>query len=196
MDQLTQKQRLFVEAFVGDVTEAMQVAGYQGHANELQRRGKELLGTPLVAQAIKEKSKYLAKLNKTIADAEEIKEFWTGLMRNKDPHHLPERDDMGIIKPRENVPLQQRIKAAELLGKSEQMFVDKLQIEGSITVTDIITKAGEVDDDDLEAIEAEYEQLYNKKEKKQEATPVQALPSPESDDEGSVSGSDGVDSFF
>ena len=56
-------------------------------------------------------------------------------MRNRDPHHIAERDEHGSIEPIENIPLAQRLKATELLGKSEADFTENLAVNGNITVT-------------------------------------------------------------
>jgi hypothetical protein len=169
MDVLSPKHRLFVEAYSGDLLEAMQVAGFVGQPEQLTKKGKELLLNPHVHTAIQERSKYLLKISTVVADREERQAFWTSVMRNQDPHRLPILDDFGKAKPAESVPMAQRLKAAEMLGKSEADFTENLQVSGTITVTDIISDSYQIPDDDLEAIEAEYEEIYKiKKDTEQE----------------------------
>lgn len=160
MDVLNQKHRLFVEAYCGDVVTAMQLAGYVGDEATLEKRGRELLTNPNVEKAIRERSKYLAKTKTAVAHREERQEFWTAIMRNQDPHYIPEKNEMGVVKPRENIPLAQRLKASEMLGKSEADFSENINVKGTLTVTDIITRAYEISDEELDAIEAEYEEIY------------------------------------
>lgn len=161
-DVLNKKHRLFVEAYDGDLVFAMQAAGYQGQPAVLEKQGQTLLQNPKILEAIQERSKYLAKTKDLVASREERQMFWTALMRNKDPHRTIEVDEFGVPKQPEPIPISMRIKAAELLGKSEADFTEKHQIEGNITVTDIISQSYTIDDDDLDAIEAEYEELRQK----------------------------------
>jgi phage terminase small subunit len=161
MDTLNQKHRLFVEAYDGNVVDAMTIAGYTGTPSYLEQKGNEFLKNPLISNAIKERSKYKAKLLNTIADREERQALWTDVMRNKDPHAIPETDQYGAPKKPENIPLATRLKASELLGKSEQDFVDTLNIQGQLTITDVISKSYKLKHQDqneptIEEIEAEY----------------------------------------
>ena len=160
MDVLSPKHRLFVEAYSGDLLEAMQVAGYIGQPEQLTKRGQELLLNPHIITAIQERSKYLLKTQNIVADREERQAFWTSVMRNQDPHRIATLDEFGKAKPAEAVPMAQRLKAAEMLGKSEADFTENLRVDGTITVTDIITESYKIPDDDLDAIEAEYEEIY------------------------------------
>lgn len=162
MDLLSPKHRLFVEAYHGDVVEAMQVAGFVADPAILKKKGEDLLKNPTIQKAIRERSKYLAKTQTTIADREERQAFWTALMRNQDPNRVVEYTEHGVPKKFEPIPLAQRIKASELLGKSEVDFVERIDMSANLTVTDIITQAYSISNDELDAIEAEYNEVYHK----------------------------------
>lgn len=160
MKELNNKHRLFVEAYTGNNIEAMRIAGFTGTDGYLNQKAEELLADPLIMEAIKQRSKYRAKLLDTIAGREERQALWTAVMRNEDPHARKEVDPItNVPKPLENIPLATRLKASELLGKSEQDFVDKVELTGQMTITDVITKSyklNQKDDASIEEIEAEY----------------------------------------
>jgi hypothetical protein len=152
---LTKKHRLFVEAYAGDEVTAMLAAGFTGAPNYLKQKAEELLQNPLIQEAIKERSRFLAKTYKVIADREERQATLTAIMRNEDPHRKPEVDATGIPIPEGNIPLPTRLKALELLGKSEGDFTETLNIQGNVTLTDLVLKSYK-NDIPLEDIEAEY----------------------------------------
>lgn len=162
---LTKKHRLFVEAYAGDVISAMLAAGFEGVPAYLQAKGDELLANPLIQEAIKERSRYMAKTFKNIADREERQALLTAWMRNEDPYRVEEKDANGAPIPRGNLPESMRVKALELLGKSEGDFVDNVHHTGSLTFAELVGKSYEVEDD-IEAIEAEYNQVQEQKAKK------------------------------
>lgn len=155
---LTRKHRLFVEAYAGDVISAMLAAGFTGAPEWLKQEGEKLLENPIIIEAIKERSRYMAKTFHVIADRDERMALLTSWMRNEDPHRKEEKDAAGIPIPQGNLPESMRVKALELLGKSEGDFVDKLEVSGKLTVTEAIMKSYKLEelgmDDD--AIEAEY----------------------------------------
>lgn len=111
---LTPKQKAFVEAYAGNATEAAIKAGYS-------KRGAEAAGSRLLrnvnilAQIDRRESK---RAEKRIATRRERQKFWTEVMNNGD-HEM--RD---------------RLKASELLGKSEADFIDRFdgRLEGGLTV--------------------------------------------------------------
>ncbi|MGE4214858.1 MAG: hypothetical protein AB7E42_08795 [Anaerotignaceae bacterium] len=61
----------------------------------------------------------MAKRRKKVADAAEVVEFLTAVLRGDDA---------------EEVVVKDRIKAAQLLGKSYGMFTDKVKIDGDAVV--------------------------------------------------------------
>lgn len=179
LQTLNQKHRTFVDVYDGDDVKSMQLAGFQGATQYLKVLAKTLLDDPLIQAAIRDRDKYRSTQAGNIATREERQMLWSEIMRNKDPHKLEERDPVtNMPVPPSNIPMQYRLKASELLGKSEADFVDKLQVEGNLTITDIIQKSYLPDDASIEAIEAEY---Y--KAKGQAALPVPEISEPQTLDD-------------
>jgi phage terminase small subunit len=115
LDALPPKRRAFVLELVGkaagNATEAARSAGYAKPGEE----GYRLLKNAQVAAALSElRSK---RENAKIATAEELRQFWTSVQR-------------GEIPPDGSAALRDRIKASELLGKSQAMFLDRVEHSG------------------------------------------------------------------
>jgi len=177
MNKLSKAHRLFVEAYDGDLPSAMRIAGYSGADNYLTYKGNGLMNEPLIVEAIRERSRYINALKTTIASREERQKLWSDIMRNEDRYQKEEVDSNNVpIKMSPNIPLPTRLKASELLGKSEADFIDKIDITAQVTVTDLIKKSYIDDGRTIEDIEAEY---YLLKDKKQ--VPVIELNPSESD---------------
>lgn len=109
-DRLTPKQRKFIEAYSGNATEAARLAGYSGDDNVLGVTGHDLLRNPKIAHAIAEREE--RAITGLIATREERQAFWTQMMN--DP----------VVDARD------RLRAAELLGKSQADFIDKHEHSG------------------------------------------------------------------
>jgi hypothetical protein len=154
--KLNNKMKLFIEAYDGNTIEAMRIAGYEGTDNQLESRGSDLLQLPAIQDAIRERSKYIASTIRTIAAREERQAVWTSIMRNEDPHYKPQYNKDGQIIPEDNIPIATRLKAAELLGKSEGDFIDRVDIRAQVSITDVISEAYTIPQEKLDAIEAEY----------------------------------------
>lgn len=161
--KLNEKMRQFVLSFSGDVAEAMRLAGYTGTQQQLENRGNELLKTPAIVEAIKERSKYNASSVRMVAQREEIQKFWTDVMRNEDPYAKPVVDKNGVTQPEENIPLPTRLKSAELLAKSEGMFIERIDVRSQVSFVEIVQEAYSIPDSDLERIEIEYERNRQRK---------------------------------
>lgn len=110
---LTQKQKKFIEFYEGNGTKAARQAGYTGDDNTLAQTAFDLLRNPKIKEAIDLRLDEL--LSATIANRKQRQEFWTKLMND-------EGQDPRV-----------RLKASELLGKSEADFIGKsvLQDEGN-----------------------------------------------------------------
>lgn len=175
---LTKRHRLFVEAWDGtNRVAAMRLAGYEGTDEYLKRRADDLLKQPLIQEAIRMRSEYSAKTETAIADRKARQEWWTKLMYNKDEDAHPEVDKKtGVSVPKVNVPYNVRVKASELLGKSEGDFSETLRLEGTLSISELITQAQSIPDDELDAIEAEYYEKTGK---------VEQVPAPETEDQDS-----------
>jgi phage terminase small subunit len=159
LSKLTPRQRLFVEVYDGNEENSARLAGFSGAPNYLKKKGEELISDPLIVEAIRERSKYMADTKKAIADREERQQLWTSILRNEDPHRKEEVDENGAPVPEGNIPLPIRLKASELLGKSEADFVEKIDMTSHVTLSDIVLGAYKTSDKSLEDIEAEYKIL-------------------------------------
>ena len=106
---LTTKQQAFVDAYTGNATDAARKAGYQGSENTLAQAGKANLRNPHIIEAI-EKRRAPVTAGR-IATRAERQAFWTATMNDVE------------------LDYSHRLRAAELLGKSEADFVDRQRLE-------------------------------------------------------------------
>lgn len=170
MENLNAKHRLFVEAYDGDALKACRIAGWQGGDAYLKAKGEELLTMPLIIEAIKDRSKYTAATKNAIMSRQERQALWSDIARNNDPFQKPVKDSNGIeievLDP--NIPLATRLRASELLGKSEADFTENVQQNVNMSFDNLIQKSYQVERS-IEEIEADY---YKIKEAEQ-------LPAPE-----------------
>lgn len=102
MNRATLKQQKFIEAYAGNATEAARIAGYRCP----MQQGQRLLRKDEISNAIK--SRQVAELMPTILSRQERQEFWSRIMMN------------------ENESTRDRLRASELLGKSEADFTENV----------------------------------------------------------------------
>ena len=112
MAKLTARQQAFVEAYAGNATAAALAAGYSKKSARVQ--GRRLITKDNVAKAIKERE--AQRLAPTIATRQERQEFWTSVLRSEDE------------------AMKDRLKAAELLGKSEGDFLERVEMDQTVSV--------------------------------------------------------------
>jgi phage terminase small subunit len=105
--KFTPRQRKFIEAYKGNATEAAKLAGYSGDENTLGVTGYELLRNPKIALAIREREE--KRITGLIATRQERQEYWTLVMTD------PNADE------------KDKLRASELLGKSEGDFIEKIE---------------------------------------------------------------------
>lgn len=110
---LTVRQQKFVDAYCGNASAAARAAGYS--EKTAYSIGEQLLRNIEIVSAIKQRQDEARE--PLIADREARQKFWSETMLN------PE------------VEMQHRLKAAELLGRSEGDFCDKLTVDHDVTVT-------------------------------------------------------------
>lgn len=111
---LTYRQKRFIDLYAGNGTEAARGAGYEGTDMELSRYAHRLLKKANIRKALAERD--AKERDVRVASRVERQEFWSATMRD------PEQD-MGV-----------RLKASELLGKSQADFVDRVEQETTIVV--------------------------------------------------------------
>lgn len=138
VNKLTPKQRAFADYYIeiGNATEAARRAGYKG--KNLNRIASDNLSKLDIKQYIDER---LAKIeDERIAKGEEVLQYLTRVMRGE------EKDQFGL-----DASLQDRTKAAELLGKRYRLFVDKTEQKVDVNNTtklDSILQQLEEDDNE------------------------------------------------
>ena len=122
---LTEKQKRFCEYYIQNpnATEAAIKAGYAPKA--AYATGAENLRKPQIQQYIDEVMQSLQ--SKRIADADEVLQYLTGVMRGE----IKDQFDM-------DASIQDRNRAAELLGKRYRLFVDKQEISGTLEGVTIV----------------------------------------------------------
>ena len=105
---LTTKQKRFVEAYAGNATEAALAAGYS--PKTAHAIGRENMHKPTILAELK--TRETIRSTPLIASRAERQQFWSSVMRDKEQM------------------MRDRLKAAELLGKSEADFVERQEITG------------------------------------------------------------------
>ena len=111
--ELTEKQRRFVEAYVGaacgNATEAARLAGYSGDDVSLAALASENLRKPIIAEAIKAASKPIRKA--AIMDQVERQELLTQIAKSAEEE------------------TRDRLRSVELLGKMQGDFIERSVVE-------------------------------------------------------------------
>jgi phage terminase small subunit len=103
---LTANQQKFVDAYSGNATEAARIAGY----SHPEVAGCRLLKNAKIASAIRERQ--VKEAEPHIATRQDRQKFWTEIMHGRLADAEPD--------------LRDRLKASELLGKSECDFSEKI----------------------------------------------------------------------
>ena len=106
--ELSTKQKRFIEVFNGNATEAAKTAGYS--EKNADKIGGQLMKNPRIVAAIRAREN--ERNAEAIATREERQRFFTAIMRD------------------EGQPTRERLRATELLGKSEGDFVERQEVTG------------------------------------------------------------------
>ncbi len=117
---LTIKQQRFVDCYDGDIQDAAKIAGLS------YNYCRQLMMRPKIVARIKKRER--TKTNRLIATREERQQFWTKTMNGKVSKTLSNADKM---------------RASELLGKSEMDFVEKRVVEGEVKHTVVLFNKGD-----------------------------------------------------
>lgn len=139
MDELaelmSEKQKAFCDHYIKSLnaTEAAKEAGYS--EKTARSMGSENLTKPNIKEYIELR---LAEMEAhRVADAEEVLQYLTRVLRGE------EKDQFDL-----DPSLQDRTKAAELLGKRYRLFVDKAEVSGSlegVTIVNDIPRQKDID---------------------------------------------------
>lgn len=116
MDRLTPRQQAFCDYYIelGNATEAAIKAGYS--KKTAKQIATENLSKPYLKQYIDDRMKVAEA--KRIASGDEVLQYLTAVMRGE----VKDQFDL-------DASLQDRTKAAELLGKRHRLFTDKVEAE-------------------------------------------------------------------
>lgn len=121
--KLTKRQELFAQYYCGNATEAAIQAGYSPET--ATQIGHKNLKKPAIKQAIQ--SRMTPQIEKNIATRAERQQFWSDIMRDE---HIETKD---------------RLKASELLGRSEGDFLERFDHsskDGSMSTKPIVVDLG------------------------------------------------------
>lgn len=110
-------------------TEAARLAGYKGTQHALEVTASRLLKKAEVQAMVEQARK--ASTTERIATAAQLKEFWTRIMRGEETSTVLIQGAAIEVQP----SIADRIKAAELLGKTQGLFVDRTKQEGELQIT-------------------------------------------------------------
>ncbi len=123
--KMTEKQKKFCDFYLQTFngTQSAIKAGYS--EDTAYSIANENLKKPEIQSYIKERTEKAS--NSRIMTVTELKEFWTGTAK-------------GEI---DGADYKDRLKASELLGKAEALFVERLKHEGTISISSELSKARE-----------------------------------------------------
>ena len=134
MSELTGKQAAFKDEYARNgqnQTQAAKTAKYQGNDNTLAQIGHKLVKNGKVKVEI---DKEIAKVKaESIANREERQQFWTETMNN-----APQMAD--------------RLRASELLGKSEADFTDNIKQTGDGLTINVSSESKSKPEPDLKLV--------------------------------------------
>lgn len=121
---MREKHKLFAEEYIRtlNITQSAKNAGYS--EKTAHAIGFKLLKNADIQEYIKKRMNDVD--NKKIASANEVLELLTGVMRG-------EVTALGL-----DTDVQDRVKAAELLGKRYALFTDKTEISGNVDIAAVI----------------------------------------------------------
>lgn len=125
------RHQAFAEAIAQGKTgsDAARAAGYKGTADSLYTQASRLLKSPEVQAVIAQARE--ASTSSRVATAQELKEFWTSVMKGEVTTTVERNGEAVTVGP----TIADRIKAAELLGKTQALFVDRSQQDGRLEIT-------------------------------------------------------------
>lgn len=129
------RERFCIEySKTGNAKLAYMKAGYKyKNENVAKSLGSRMLSKDDVKQRLKELSDEVK--NENIASIQEIQEFWTKVLRNEEVEQVVGMTEGGPFRMSKDCNIKDRIKAAELLGRVNGLFLDKVEVTGNVPVT-------------------------------------------------------------
>lgn len=128
---LTLKQQLFVEAYLGkangNATEAARIAGYKGSDKQLGVIGAQNLAKLSISQLVE------TRIAAVAMGADDVLRELTDIAKAPWRDFIEIRTDShGDLKV--NLQLRDKLKALELLGKYHRLFVDEIKNSGQLEI--------------------------------------------------------------
>lgn len=130
---MTDKQKRFCDEYLIDcnATQAAIRAGYS--SKTAYSIGEENLKKPELKTYIDERLEQLR--SEKIADAQEVLEYLTSVMRGEHTEQVLRLDGDGVqVVDSVQTPTRDKLKAAELIGKRYGMFKDAVDLGGAVPV--------------------------------------------------------------
>ena len=131
--KMSRMQKRFCEEYLVDCNGAHAAirAGYNPKTAKV--RASQLLKIPAIRERIDEELERIH--NERTADAEEVMEYLTSVMRGEKKEQVLALDGDGKQKVIEvDVPMRERVKCAELIGKRYGMFTGNFEVNGGVKV--------------------------------------------------------------
>lgn len=143
---MTEKQKLFADEYLIDcnATRAYKVAYPTVKKDEVARaNASRLLTNANVQKYINDRMQKIH--NEKTADAQEVVEYLTSVLRGQSTSSVLARDEIGAERVIEKPPDEkERLKAAELLGKRYGLFKEAvdLEVKASEKLADVMAQIG------------------------------------------------------
>ena len=130
---MTAKQKRFCEEYLVDCN-ATQAAIRTGYSKKTARAvGQRLLTNVDIKKYIEQQLQKLK--NEKIADAQEVLEYLTSVMRGEQKEQVALLTGEGVQNlVQKDVSAKDRLKAAELIGKRYALFTEKVELQGETMV--------------------------------------------------------------
>lgn len=148
--KLTEKQKAFCDYYIESLnaTESYKKAYNTKNQSTAETNASRLLSNAKVRKYIDEKLEQIQ--SERIADAEEVLEYLTRVIRNEEDEEVVVTVNVGdfqteVKKVKKELSAKDKIKAAELLGKRYRLFTDKVELESNEMIT-IIDDIGSLED--------------------------------------------------
>ncbi len=128
-----EKQKRFCEEYLVDCN-ATQAAIRAGYSKKTARAvGQRLLTNVDIKKYIDQQLQKLK--NEKIADAQEVLEYLTAVMRGEQKEQVALFTGEGVQDlVQKDVSAKDRLKAAELIGKRYALFTEKVELQGETTI--------------------------------------------------------------
>ncbi len=130
---MKEKQKRFCEEYLVDCN-ATQAAIRAGYSKKTARAvGQRLLTNVDIKKYIDQQLQKLK--NEKIADAQEVLEYLTAVMRGEQKEQVALFTGEGVQDlVQKDVSAKDRLKAAELIGKRYALFTEKVELQGETTI--------------------------------------------------------------